>query len=113
MKTEIATSLILTAILMTASALGLIEALGAHPFWAMQTEEIGCVAGLMCYAGSRWAGMRPGGQEIALGPQPTASICLGRICMKAPADRPKPSIGQELIDEKAQQHRGDQKPRDE
>ncbi len=60
MNIEIATALIIAVILMAASALGLTEALGAHPFWAVKTGAIGSAVGLLIYAGLRWAGMRPG-----------------------------------------------------
>lgn len=59
MNVEIATALIIAAILMADSALGVPEALGAHPFWAVKTGTIGSAVGLLIYAGLRWAGMRP------------------------------------------------------
>ncbi len=64
MNTEIATALIIASILMAASALGLTEALGAHPLWAVKTGAIGSSVGLLIYAGLRWAGMRAGSIAI-------------------------------------------------
>lgn len=55
---------VITAALAAASALGLTEALGAHPFWAVKTGVIGSVLGLLAYGCLRWAGLRPG--RIAL-----------------------------------------------
>lgn len=60
MKREILVVVTVTAILLAASALGLTEALGAHPFWTMQTGAIGSVVGLFAYGGLRWAGLRAG-----------------------------------------------------
>ncbi|SNS86062.1 hypothetical protein [Antarctobacter heliothermus] len=66
MNAELATALIIAAILIAGSAFGLPEALGAHPFWAVKTGAIGSVAGLLAYGGLRWAGMRSG-RMAALG----------------------------------------------
>jgi hypothetical protein len=60
MSTEAAAALIVTAIMIAASALGLPEALGAHPLWAVKTGLVGSGAGLLTYVAFRWAGMRPG-----------------------------------------------------
>lgn len=64
MKRESLAAGVITAALAAASALGLTEALGAHPFWAVKTGVIGSVLGLLAYGGLRWAGLRPG--RIAL-----------------------------------------------
>lgn len=64
MKRESLAAGVITAVLVAASALGLTEALGAHPFWAVKTGAIGSVLGLLAYSGLRWAGLRPG--RIAL-----------------------------------------------
>ncbi|WP_272002745.1 hypothetical protein [Roseovarius sp. ZX-A-9] len=60
MNTQAIVAIVITAILMAASALGLTETLGAHPLWAVKTGMIGSGAGLLAYAGLRWAGMRSG-----------------------------------------------------
>lgn len=60
MSTEAAAALIITAILMAASVLGLTEAMGAHPFWAVKNGLVGSGAGLLAYVALRWAGMRLG-----------------------------------------------------
>ena len=47
------------AALIAATLLGATEALGAHPFWAVQTGAIGAAGGAAIFVGLRRAGVRP------------------------------------------------------
>ena len=48
------------AALIAAAFAGLPEALGAHPFWAVQTGALGAAGGAAAFVGLRLAGFRPG-----------------------------------------------------
>lgn len=57
--TEHLASLAITLAMIMASVLGLPEALGAHPLWAVKTGGIGSLGGLGIYAALRMSGVRP------------------------------------------------------
>ena len=48
------------AALIAATLMGATEALGAHPFWAVQTAAVGAAGGAVAFVGLRLAGVRPG-----------------------------------------------------
>jgi len=48
------------AALIAAAFLGAPRALGAHPFWAVQTGALGAAGGAVAFLGLRLAGIRPG-----------------------------------------------------
>lgn len=59
MKREALAALLVTAVLIAASHLGVTVFLGAHPLWSVRTGVIGCTGGLVVYAVLRLAWLRP------------------------------------------------------